>query len=364
MNAYKHLIRPLLFKLNPEATHAMARALLRCPYSRRLFGGQGLFIHDERLRVNLGGLTISNPVGLAAGFDKDCDMVNSLMGLGFGYIVPGSVMYHPRPGNPCPRIIRDPEREAVYSCMGLPSRGLDYALKQLGRRRYSNVPLIINLNAENYDDYLKTFEALQPFGEALEITLYCPNRPNDAGDFLSPGVAERLLVEIVKRKKKPVFIKIPGYRSENERRKRLNLVEHILKFPLEGITITPESLVDEGRLSIGRGTVTGRPMFRQTLSVVRDVYRLTKDKWHIRASGGIFTSVDAFEAITAGASTVEIFTGFIYEGWCIARNINQGLLNLMKKFSIENVTALRGAELKIGTRLHGNGGESLIGAKQ
>jgi len=67
MNAYKHLIRPLLFKLNPEATHAMARALLRCPYSRRLFGGQGLFIHDERLRVNLGGLTISNPVGLAAG---------------------------------------------------------------------------------------------------------------------------------------------------------------------------------------------------------------------------------------------------------------------------------------------------------
>jgi len=192
--------------------------------------------------------------------------------------------------------------------------------------------------------HLLIFEVLQPFGDAMEIALFCPNRSKDAGDFLNPPVAKTLFIEVVKRKQKPVFIKFSGYRSEDERRKRLELIETILKYPLDGISISPGSLVDEKRLAIGRGTLTGRPNFQKMLGLVREVYSLTKGKCHIKASGGIFTPKDAFEAIAAGASSVEIHTGFIYEGWNIARNINRGLLDLLQKNNIENVQSLRGAK--------------------
>lgn len=342
MDTYRHFLRPLLFKLDAERAHNLACALLKRPsLGRLLFGGERA-IESDRLQVNFGGLTFPNPVGLGAGFDKDCEMVNSLMHFGFGYIVAGSVMSHRRPGNPKPRMLRDPAQKALYSCMGLPSKGLDYAVRQLQRARRDSVPLIVNFNGERLKDYLKCFEVLQPLGDALEIVLVCPNRPKDAGDFMDPLVADRLLRAVLKHKKKPLFIKILGYRSEEARQKRMALVAQILKYDIDGITITPDSLVDEKRLSIGRGTLTGRPMFQQMIDVVKDVYRLTKGKCHIKASGGIFTAQDAFEAIAAGATTVEIVTSFFYEGWNVARNINRGLIDLLDEHHIKNVTALRG----------------------
>ena len=344
MDIYKHLLRPLLFKLDAELAHNMARFLLQRPMLSRLFSGPSQFVPDDRLQVNIGGLLFPNPVGLGAGFDKDCEMVHSLEHFGFGYIVAGSFMCNPRPGNPRPRMVRDLQRKGLYSCMGLPSMGLDYAVMRLRQPRHRTIPLIVNFNGEGLEDYLKCIEALQPMGDAMEIVLFCPNRPQDAGDFLSPPVADRLLIEIAKRKRKPVFIKIPGYRSEEERRKRLDLVEHILKYPVDGITITPESLVEERRLSIGRGTITGRPTFQQMINVVRDVYALAKDKCHIKASGGVFSPEDAFEAIAAGASSVEIVTGFMFEGWNIARNINRGLVDLLNKNNIQNVQSLCGTK--------------------
>jgi len=319
--------------------------VLKRPVLGRLFGGEGQFVQSERLQVRLGGLTVPNPVGLAAGFDKDCDMLNSLAHFGFGYLVAGSVMKDPQPGNPKPRMVRDPEREGLYSCMGLPSLGLKYAVGKLRMRRGA-VPLIINFNALGLEDYLKCFEVLQPLGDALEIALFCPNRSHDTGDFLSPPGAKRLLTEILKRKKKPVFIKFSGYRSEDERRKKLDLLKTILDYPVDGISISPGSLVEEKRLAIGRGTLTGRINLPRMLHIVEEMYSLTKGRCHIKSSGGIFNAQDAFDAIAAGASTVEVHTGLIYEGWNIAKKINRGLLDLLDKHHIENIEALRGTKEK------------------
>jgi len=345
VNMYKRWLRPLLFRLDAETAHNMAKGILQRPYLGQVLGGEAMFVRDERLQVTLGGLRISNPVGLGAGFDKDCDMVNSLQRFGFGYIVAGSVMCSPRPGNPRPRMVRDPAREALYSCMGLPSKGLNYVSRHLEQLRHTYVPLIINFNAVNLKEYLTCMEALQPFGHALEISLFCPNTSDDAGDFLNPHFVETLFVEIAKRKKKPLFVKIPGYVSEEDRQNRLDLTDRILKYPVDGITITPESRVKENRLSVGYGTLTGRPLFQQTLKVIRDVYELTRGQCAIKATGGIFTAEDAFEAIAAGATSVEILTGFLYEGWGIAKSINRGLLNLMDESNIDNVQALRGARI-------------------
>ena len=347
MHTYKRLIRPLLFRLDPETAHNLAKVVLRHSYLSGLFVRQGLSVQDKRLQVGLGRLRLSNPVGLGAGFDKDCEMVDSLQRLGFGYIVVGSVMCRVRPGNPRPRMIRDLKGEGLLSCQGLPSKGLDYATMQLKRRNRGIVPLIINFNAEEFAEYLRCTEVLQPLGDAIEISLFCPNRPADEGGFLDPGQARTLLEEVAKRTEKPVFVKVPGYTSEDERQKRLDLIDTLIDCGVEGITITPKTLVKEKALSIGQGTLTGRPAFGQMLRIVRDVFEMTKGKCPIKATGGIFSGEDAFEAIAAGATTVEMVTGFGFEGWHIARNINQGLLRLLGESGIENVSALRGAKRNV-----------------
>jgi dihydroorotate dehydrogenase len=347
VDVYKQFFRPLLFRLDAETAHNLAKRLLRRAALSRLISGAHRFIEDERLKVDLGGVEASNPVGLSAGFDKDADMANSLMRFGFGYIVSGSIMHHVRPGNPRPRMVRDPEREALFSCMGLPSLGLDYALGQLGRRRYSNVPLIVNINAEDFDGYLKTFAAVQPFADAVEINLFCPNRPSQGSDFLDPAGAGPLLTEVARLKKKPVFVKLPGYVSERERQKRLDLVQTIQTYGIEGVAFAPESLVREKRLSIGQGTLTGRPFFPQIMSIVRDVYSLVGDDMVVKASGGIVTGDEAFEAIAEGASSVELYTGLIYEGWNIARNINRRLIELMDRHHVKDIKALRGSKVRV-----------------
>ena len=345
MDLYRNVIRPLLFRMDAEAAHNLGMAFLRTPLPS-LFWGRRSLVQDERLSVSLGALEVPNPVGIAAGFDKDCEAFRSLSRMGFGYVVCGSVMLHRRPGNPRPRMVRDPDREALWSCMGLPSKGLEHAARSLRRKGGLPVPLTVNINAESYDDYLKTFETLQPLADAMEVTLFCPNRPADAGDFLQAEVAEPLLADLVRRKEKPLFIKIPGYVGENDRSRRLELVRAILKYPVDGVTITPESRMQEKRLSMGAGTLTGRPMLHQLLGVIRDVYSLTGDRFAIKGSGGISTSRDAFEAIGAGASSVEVLTGFVYQGWAMAREINLGLLRMMDDHGVRNVDELRGRGLR------------------
>jgi len=343
MDVYKDILRPIIFRVDPESAHNLAKVILKRPIFGRLFARKNLTVRDVRLQVYLGDLTLPNPVGLAAGFDKDCDMVNSLALLGFGYLVAGSIMKNPQAGNPKPRMLRDPEREALYSCMGLPSLGLEYAVRQL-HRRHPSVPLILNINALKLEDYLKCFEALQPLGDAMEIALFCPNKSSMSDTFLNSSGARKLLTEIIKLKKKPLFVKFSAYSSKEDRRKKFALIEAILDFPVEGISISPGVLVGEKRLSIGRGTLTGRPNFQRMLNILKEIYSLTQSKCHIKLSGGVFTARDAFEAISMGASTVEVHTGLIYEGWNIAGKINQGLLELLEKHRIESVQALRGTK--------------------
>ncbi len=350
MNIYKQLVRPVLFRLDPETAHNLAKTVLRHTWLSGIFIGSGLPVQDKRLHVDLGRLRLSNPVGAGPGFDKDCEMIDSLGRLGFGYVVAGSVMCHARPGNPRPRMVRYREVEGLYSCMGLPSKGLDYAVTQLKRRKPGGVPLIISCNAEEFGEYLRCTEALQPLCDAIEISLFCPNRREDAGDFLDPQRVRTLLEEVTRRTEKPVFIKMPGYDSEDERRKRLDVIDLLVGYRVEGITVTAKTLVKEKRLSVGQGTLTGKPAFKDMLKIVRDLFETTRGKCHIKAVGGIFSAQDAFDAIAAGATTVEIVTGFGYEGWRVARNINEGLLRLLDERGVENVSALRGLNTSIGQR--------------
>jgi len=344
MNLYKTWIRPFLFKLNPEVAHDLVTTLLKFRYMAYLVGKETLFVKDERLQLNLGEMSIHNPVGLAPGFDKDCEMLDSLGVFGFGYIVSGSVMCEPRRGNPRPRMVRFPEQNAVVSCMGLPSKGLDYVSRRLRHHPQRHVPVVVNCNGFTLREYVKLIETIQPLADGLEISLSCSNEADAGGDFLDPRTAEALFAEIAKRKTKPIFIKFPCYTTEEDRQKRLDLVERALRYSIDGFTASVGPRLQDKRLATGYGALSGKPLFQEMLRVVKDLYQVTRGRCHIKARGGIFSAEDAFEAIALGGSTVEVYTGLIYEGWNVARGINRGLLKLLEEHHITNVTSLRGVK--------------------
>ena len=344
MNVYKKILRPLLFTLRGETAHNLTKLFLRSPFLGVFLWRDGLSVQNERLQINAGNLSFQNPVGLAAGFDKDCEMLDALQYLGFGYIVAGSITYGPRAGNPKPRMVRYPETEALVTCMGLPNKGLDYAAGRLLKRSSYKVPVIININGFSLDEYIRCIESLQPLVDGVEISLSCSNKPEAGGDFLDPHQAEKLFAKIAEIKSKPIFIKIPTYIDKLEREKRLALVKTVMNFPFEGFTISTVGVkVDDNRIAVGSGSLSGRPLFSKMLSALKDIYNVTEGKSFIKVKGGIFSAEDAFDAIAAGASTVEGYTGFVYEGWSYAKKINLGLLELLDRYDVKNLSALRGS---------------------
>ena len=341
MGVYKSLVRPLLFRLNPERAQTISKTFLKRRYLWRPVSSF-MQVHEEMLKTDLAGIGLKNPVGLAAGFDKYCEIVGTFMELGFGYVTCGSIVSDPREDNPRPRYVRYPERESLVNCTGIPSRGLNYALK--GLRGYANrtTPIIANIQDFDIQGYLRSFEAVQPLVDAVEVATVCPNEKYDTFNPLRHETFDRLLAIIHTQKQKPVLVKIRNYHNEKERENRLELIRMCLRHRIDGITLPGSMTVEEPRLSLGRGNLTGRAVFKNTLRNIRDIWEETEGKVAIKALGGIFRGEDAFQAIKAGATTVETVTGVIYEGVSWAKNINQELVGLLKQEHFASIGELRG----------------------
>jgi dihydroorotate dehydrogenase len=343
MDVYRSIVRPVLFRTDAERAHELGKRMLRrsLPWS---LVGPGDAVADPRLSVDLAGLRLSNPVGLAAGFDKDCEMLRAFQALGFGYAIPGSVRGSPAGDNPSPRIVRYPTRESMINCQGFPSKGAARAARQLEgfSRHRRSMKVITNITGFTIDEYLEALGYVQPWADGVEISLSCPNERYESLDFLEPDLFRHLIDRLNERKKRPFFVKIRNYNDERERDNRFRLIESCLDLGIDGVTLPGAHIASEPRLSLGRGNLSGRAVFGRTLQNVGDVYDATRGRIAIKALGGVFTAQDAFDAIAAGASSVELLTGLVYEGWSVAQRINAGLLELMAARSIPNVEALRG----------------------
>lgn len=343
MDSYARLVRPLLFRLDPERAHDLARALLRSAWIGRLLGGRPT--PDPRLAVRLGSLRFPNPVGLAPGFDKDALLTAGMSRLGFGYLVAGTVMPRPRPGNPRPRMLRREADQAIVNCMGLPSRGLEPCAEALARRR-SQVPVVASFGAPDDDGLLKSFQRLQPLADALEVNQRCANNPDDAGGLQEAAAFEPLLKFMAERKTRPLRVKLDSYVDERQRAQRLTMLELLIAYGIDGAALPTNHLVPEPGLSRGCGNIAGGPLLERTLDYVRLAREASNGRIAIHARGGIFTGAQAFEAIAAGASTVEIYSAFIYRGWEAAKLINLELLAVMAREGVDSVEALRGARAR------------------
>jgi dihydroorotate dehydrogenase len=336
---YERLLRPLLFQLEAETAHRLAQFALQREFPWSLLSTRD---DGDRLAVAVGDWHLASPLGLAAGFDKNGDAVPGLQHLGFGYVTVGSILPQPSAGHPRPRLIRYPETEAMANCYGLPSDGLDACavkLKDVAARRL-RTRLIANIHAEGVADYARCCGVLAPYADGIELALRCPNRPDhlvlypvsDLDDLL--GTLRRQLPH------KPLFVKLPPWRNEQEKHNRLELLERAIHFGLTGVTIQGNWTVSEPRLSRGQGSLSGRPTFANNLATVRAMAAVAKGRIAIKASGGVHTGADALEMVGAGASMIDILTAFVYRGWNAAAKIKAEMLALMDERGIARIADL------------------------
>lgn len=359
-DAYTRLVRPLLFRLPPERAQRVAESALR-PRLLWKVAEAALRVRSDRLRVELCGIPLESPVGLAAGFDKDCRYLPSLAAMGFGYLVGGTVTEAGGRGNPRPRLLRYVERESLVNCLGFPSRGLERAAAQLARAHEAGCrsPVVASVSGVTAGEVLRCHMRLEPLVEAVELNI---SSPNTAGlrVFQEPGRLSELLGRLNDQRRKPLLVKLPPYlaspdhglprtapggpgggESEDESRQRVfGLVRVCLDRGVDGLTVSNSRPVVEPRLSTGGGGLSGKALFADMIRMVREVRAGAGGSMAINACGGVFSGADAWRAIREGATTVQLFTGLVYRGPGVVRRMNLELLRIMDREGVAALSAL------------------------
>ena len=305
-----------------------------------------LRIQDDRLHVKVGKLDLPNPVGLAAGFDKNCEMPAALFRIGFGFLTLGTITLNPRDGNPKPRMWRYPQRSLVNS-MGLPNEGAHKIAAKLSKRKPNPGPTIVSISGLSIDEFVECYHEIELLADAVELNVSTPNTVG-VRIFQDPDVLTKLLTAIsrVRRSERPIWVKIPPYFDDKQRENVHNLVEVCVKASIDGLTATNSKLIDEPRASIGTGGLSGPLILGDTLRIVADVYNHTGGKVPISACGGISSGLDAWRALEAGASSVQLYTGLIYEGPGVVSRINRDILRMLESSKLNSLSEVTGSGLR------------------
>jgi dihydroorotate dehydrogenase len=339
---YKFL-RSILFLFSAEKAHYLASDLLRfllfIPGTKKII--HSIYqIEDKTLEKNLFGLKFKNPVGLAAGFDKNASFYNDFSHLGFGFIEVGTITPKAQDGNPKPRLFRLKADEAIINRMGFNNGGIEVAIRNLKKRKTSIIiggnigknKITPNENAN--DDYLQCFKALYPYVDYFVVNVSSPNTPNlRALQEKEPLTQLLSLLQSENAKmqaKKPILLKIAPDLNSNELD---DVIEVVQTCKLDGIVATNTTL-DRSNLkasieqtdAIGAGGVSGKPLTKKSTEIIRYIHQKTNGKIPIIGVGGIHSAQDAIDKLNAGASLVQLYTGFIYEGPALIKKINQEIV--------------------------------------
>jgi dihydroorotate dehydrogenase len=319
------LIRPLLFWLPAEMAHDLAKQALGVPAVwRRLGSGP---VTGPQLEVRVAGLTLANPIGLAPGFDKDCEVLGSLQHFGFGYLTGGSVLADRRPGNRKPRVARLVKDEAIVNAMGLPSKGIAHALRRLSELQDREIPIFVDVVGTTPDEILANVDMLASHVDALTVSLQCPNT-SDTDPNTSLTVARRI-AEHVAKCGKPVFVKIPLFVRANPDASLDEFLEICQRTRVTGVIVSGARHVRTSRLQLGHGQLAGRPVLQTTLDLVRRTHERVGSSLTIIASGGILSGRDAADALAAGATLIQIYSALVFRGWAAPALIARELAEIL-----------------------------------
>jgi dihydroorotate dehydrogenase len=344
------ILKPFLFRLSPEVAHLytmrVLRFALRIPMMRSLFK-KIFYIYDSRLQRVLMDLRFANPVGLAAGFDKDGKYFADMTALGFGFIEIGTVTPRPQDGNPQPRLFRLPDSEALINRMGFNNEGADALAARLkSYLKTENAPIIgINIgknkvtpNENAQADYLYCFEKLFDYADYFVVNVSSPNTP-DLRALQDKEPLMNLLQTIqqqnvLKKNPKPILLKIAPDLTDSQLDDILDIIEttNLAGIIATNTTIARQPLKENADFiqTIGMGGLSGKPVKERSTAVIRYLRTHARRKIVLIGVGGIHSGADALEKMEAGADLVQVYTGLIYEGAGLVKNINQYLLENQK----------------------------------
>lgn len=353
------LARPILFRLDPEDAHTMTLRLLKTGMVPRCAGAQ-----DEALAQTLWGLKFPNPVGLAAGFDKNAEVIGPVLSMGFGFAEAGTVTPKPQHGNPRPRIFRDPGHEAVINRLGFPSVGMN-AFKANLEKFLSRKPVprgVVGINigmnkssADPAKDYAVLINMLGPMADYLTINISSPNTPG-LRDLQEPGPLAELLGVVMEQRRKacgtmqpPLLLKLAPDLEEDHQGA---IAATVMDAGIDGLILTNTTISRPGDLpetfAHEKGGLSGQPLKDLSTRVIRNFYRLTKGRIPIIGAGGVSSGSDAYAKIKAGASLVQLYSALVFRGPSVANSINQELSALLKKDGYPNITAAIGIDARGG----------------
>lgn len=336
---YKSIIRPILFKFDPEEVHHFTFSMLKnFGFLTKMFLPKPVV--DKRLEREVFGLKFKNPVGLAAGFDKNAVLFNELGDLGFGFVEIGTVTPRAQAGNPKKRLFRLIEDGGIINRMGFNNDGLQAAIEKLKGNKGKiiiggNIGKNTDTTPENYtQDYLDCFEGLHPHVDYFVLNVSCPNVGSHAKledvDYLRELITEVKKINISKTNPKPILLKIAPDLNTNQLDEIIDLVAET---QIDGVIVSNTSVNREGLktssetlAAIGNGGLSGKPIRERSTKMIKYLADKSNRSFPIIGVGGIHSAKDAMEKLDAGASLVQLYTGFIYEGPQLINDINNELL--------------------------------------
>ncbi|MCW2119868.1 quinone-dependent dihydroorotate dehydrogenase [Flavobacterium sp. 7A] len=335
---YKLLLRPLLFCFDPEKVHYFTFSLVR--FTSKIPGFSALYrslylVDDKRLETEVFGLKFKNPVGLAAGFDKDAKLYKELSNFGFGFIEIGTLTPKGQEGNPKTRLFRLKEDQAIINRMGFNNGGV---LEAVERLKSNNGVLIggnigknkLTPNEEATSDYEICFDALYAHVDYFVVNVSSPNTPNLRALQDKEPLTQLLQTlqnkNIAKPKQKPILLKIAPDLTDDQ---LLDIIDIVNATKIAGVIATNTTISREGLQSENKtemGGLSGKPLTKRSTEVIRFLSQKSNKSFPIIGVGGIHTAEDALEKLDAGASLVQLYTGFIYEGPALVKAINKNIL--------------------------------------
>lgn len=356
------VLRPFLMAMEPEAAHRATLRLLKAGFAPR--GGH----EDPALRVDIFGHVFPNPLGLAAGFDKDAEVIAPMLRMGFGFVEAGTVTPLPQDGNPAPRLFRDIKNKSVINRLGFPGRGLEYFAAQVsdfrvaqgaGRGAGGMLGINIGINKETvsaFEDYSRCLGTLAPMADYIVVNVSSPNTPG-LRDLQSENMLDALLaglmavlnsLDIPPVARPALLLKLAPDLTPDQ---RAAVAQLALRHRIGGLVVSntttarPDTLAPH--LKDEAGGLSGRLLKDRACVVLADFYRLTGGKLPLIGVGGISSAEDAWQRIRAGASLVQVYTGLIYEGPALVTDILRGLSARLHAAGLAHISEAVGADVDL-----------------
>lgn len=309
LDGYK-VAAPILFALDPERAHNWGLSLMR--FASRIR------VEPMPTRTALGEL--ANPVGLAAGYDKTGSHLGSLARLGFGYMVAGTFTLSPLAGNPKPRVARDRKERTLVNSLGFPNPGVDAFVGTLSSQKALGVPIVASISGKTMEDVLACYAKVQSHVAGVELNLSSPNTPN-LRDLREPAAFAELARAMEQAKSKPTYLKTPPYIDEAQFETVLGLVRKWEALGFEGVSASNSLPVEDARMAVGKGGLSGPPLLDRTKEAVERIRRSVASTFEVNACGGISSPKDASSLLECGATTVQVFTALVYQGPALIKSM-------------------------------------------